>query len=112
MQLVESLFPDQGLNPGPQQWEHGVLTTRPPENSQELPTFNQFLSRDLPTEQTGRDWVFLGLAEIRGQWRGQTKEAIIGTLDKGGMNKLMGDIWGELNESEKKCGGSHAGILV
>ena len=30
---VGSLFPDQGSNPGPWQWEHGVLTTGPPGNS-------------------------------------------------------------------------------
>ena len=28
------LLPWPGLNPGPQQWEHGVLTTGPPGNSQ------------------------------------------------------------------------------
>ena len=31
--LVGSWFPDQGLNPGPQQWKHRVLTTGPPGNS-------------------------------------------------------------------------------
>ena len=30
-QLVGSLFPDQGSNPGPRQWKHGALTTGPPE---------------------------------------------------------------------------------
>ena len=60
---------------------------------QELPAFNQFLSRDLPVEQTSKDLVSLGLAKKRGQWRGQI-EAIIGTLDKGRMNKLMGDVVG------------------
>ena len=29
LQLVGSFFPDQGLNPCPQQWKHRVLTTRP-----------------------------------------------------------------------------------
>ena len=29
-----SQFPDQGLNPCPLHWEHGVLTARPPEKSQ------------------------------------------------------------------------------
>ena len=32
-QLVGFYFPTQGLNPGPQQWECGVLTTGPPGNS-------------------------------------------------------------------------------
>ena len=27
-------FPDQGWNPGPLHWEHGVLATGPPEKSQ------------------------------------------------------------------------------
>ena len=36
-----SKFPDQGLNPGPLHWEHGVLDTGPPGKSPELP----FLSR-------------------------------------------------------------------
>lgn len=31
--LTGSLFPDQGLNPGPQQWDHRDLITGPPENS-------------------------------------------------------------------------------
>ena len=31
--LVGSLFLDQGLNLGPQQWKHQVLTTGPPRNS-------------------------------------------------------------------------------
>ena len=31
--LVEYQFPDQGLNPGPWQWECKVLTTGPPGNS-------------------------------------------------------------------------------
>ena len=35
-QLVGSSFPDQGSNPGPLQWKHGVLTTGPPGNSQPL----------------------------------------------------------------------------
>ena len=30
------LVPDQGLNPGPLRWEHGVLATGPPGKSQEL----------------------------------------------------------------------------
>ena len=30
---VGSQFPDQGSNPGPLQWKHGVLTTGPPGNS-------------------------------------------------------------------------------
>lgn len=56
----------------------------------------------MPVEQIGRVWVSLGLAEIRGQWRDQTKEAITGALGKGGMKHLMGDVWGELNESGRE----------
>ena len=29
-------FLDQGLNPGPQQWKHGVLTAGPPWNSLDI----------------------------------------------------------------------------
>ena len=38
--LVESQLPEQGLNPGPWQWKHWILTTRPPGNSQILECFN------------------------------------------------------------------------
>ena len=34
-QLVESKFPNQGLNPCPLQWKPGVLTTGPPGKSPE-----------------------------------------------------------------------------
>ena len=27
--LMDSYFPDQGLNPGPLHWEHGTLATEP-----------------------------------------------------------------------------------
>ena len=30
--LARSQFPDQGLNPGPQEWKHKILTTGPPGN--------------------------------------------------------------------------------
>ena len=33
MQNTRSQFPNQGSNPRPQQWEHGVLTTGPPRKS-------------------------------------------------------------------------------
>ena len=33
MQNASSQFPNQGSNPRPQQWEHGVLTTGPPRKS-------------------------------------------------------------------------------
>ena len=38
MQLVRPLFPDQGSNVGPWQWEHWVLTT----DHQEIPLFLDF----------------------------------------------------------------------
>ena len=38
--LVGSQLPEQGLNPGPWQWKHWILTTRPPGNSQILERFN------------------------------------------------------------------------
>ena len=38
--LVESQLTEQGLNPGPWQWKHWILTTRPPGNSQILECFN------------------------------------------------------------------------
>lgn len=42
----------------------------------------------------------MGLLGTRGQRRYQTKEATVRALDKGGMNKLMGDPPGELSENE------------
>lgn len=60
----------------------------------------QFLPRDFPIGQIGVDRVSLGLPKTRGQWRHQTKEAVVRVLDKGGMNKLMGDPLGELSESK------------
>ena len=38
--LMGSLFPDQGLNPGPWHWERGVLTTGPPGNSLSFSSFD------------------------------------------------------------------------
>ena len=39
MWLMGCWFPNQGLNPWPQQWKHGVLTTGPPGNSQKWSYF-------------------------------------------------------------------------
>ena len=39
MQLAGSQFPDQGLNPSPQQWKCRVLTTGLPGNSQVAKSF-------------------------------------------------------------------------
>lgn len=56
----------------------------------------------MPIEQPGGDQV-LGLAETRGHRRGQAKEAVTGAVtDKGGINRLMDDVWGELNERERE----------
>ena len=62
--------------------------------------FKQFLQRGFPTGEIGGAQDSLGLPASRGQWKGQTKEAIVWTLDKGGMNKPMDDPLGELNESK------------
>ncbi|KAB0389339.1 hypothetical protein E2I00_009631, partial [Balaenoptera physalus] len=78
-----------GLNSGQDVADFVIRTAAHWKREGHLKNTEKYEEKDLPIEQTGRDWVFLGLAEIRGQWRGQTKEAIIGTLDKEGMNKLM-----------------------
>ena len=39
MWLMGCWLPNQGLNPWPQQWKHGVLTTGPPGNSQKWSYF-------------------------------------------------------------------------
>ena len=56
--LVESQFPDQGLNPGPQQCEHRVLTAGLPGNSWKLDILDKRL------QQFGVLFLFLGLVIV------------------------------------------------
>ena len=43
MQHVGFYFPDQGWNPRPLQWKHGVLNTKPSGKSQEFVIKEYFL---------------------------------------------------------------------
>ena len=46
-------FPDQGLNPGPRRWDCGILTTRPPGNSQLILSCHLSVCSDyIPLEET------------------------------------------------------------
>ena len=46
-------FPNQGLNPGSWQWDYGVLTTRPPGNSQLILSCHVSVCSDyIPLEET------------------------------------------------------------
>ena len=55
---MRSYFPNQGLNPGPGQWEHGILPVGLPGNS--LPTFLMFkyLLLYKIIVKTDRRWFF------------------------------------------------------
>ena len=44
----EISFPDQGWNPGPPHWEHGIVATGPPGKSHQL-LFTEHLMRFLPS---------------------------------------------------------------
>ena len=44
-------FPDQGLNPGPLPWEHGVFATSPPEKNPREPFVKYF-----PAYHRPQDW--------------------------------------------------------
>ena len=46
--LVGSQLPEQGLNAGPCQWKHWILTTRRPGNSQILERFNYPKTNSIP----------------------------------------------------------------
>ena len=68
IQLVESLFPNQRLNPGPWQWKQQVLTTGPPGNSL-LP--GSFESKHLTVEgllYLLKIKVFRKYWELRSSW--------------------------------------------
>ena len=59
--LCHMAYPDQGLNPGPLQWKHGILTTAPPRKSLKP------LKEGGPQETQRSEWSLMGWRQ-RGSW--------------------------------------------